>query len=231
MKLFFFKVIIAIIIVGAGTYLSEWLGAGILSAWNKIWVVTIGAIITAVAVIFSDTLSDNLGRYLSKPSLLIKTSKSDKEINIIINIKGSIERISLDYPILGQITHFQDLNTLTDARTVLAQAVGGAGQGAVQNNLQFTITDIKSNIKLQYKIFYNMISDDIMIAGIDRYELIYTWKYNGENIQENEWRMTKGDALTTESPIKVVSTEISNKALTTEEIKKMYETGPTRRNF
>jgi len=231
MKLFVFKVIITIIIVGAGTYLSEWLGANILSAWDKIWVVTIGAIVTAVAVIFIDSLSDNFGRRLSKPSLLIETSKSDNEINIIINIKGSLERISLNYPILGQITTFQDLNTLTDARTVLARAVGGVSQGAIQNNLQFTVTDIKSNIKLQYKIFYNMVSKDIMIAGMDRYELVYTWKYNGENIQENEWRMTKNDALTSKPSIAVMGAEIMDKALTAEEVKEIYEAGPRQRNF
>jgi len=229
--IFLFKIIITIAIVGAGTYLSEWLGSNWFSKWDKIWVVAITAIIATVALTLINALSDNFEKYLKKPTILIQTSKQANEINILIDIKRSIERISLNYPVLGQVTNFQDLNALTDARTVLAKVVGGATQNDAQNNLQITITDIKPNIRLQYKIFYNATQGNIVVAGTDRYEISYVWQYNGEKIQETEWRLTENDNLTKKSKITVIGAQIFDRVLTPEEIKKMYEDGPPQRNY
>jgi len=231
MTLLIVKIVVAVIIVGASTYLSEWLKNNWLHTWDKIWVIVIAAVIATIAIIFVDFVSDGLGKSLGKTVVTVKTSKEKNEIDIIIKIKRSVDRISLNYPILGTITNFQDLNSLTKARTVLAKVVGGTTQNDVQNNLQMTITDIKPDAVLQYKIFYNPTSENIEIAGTDRYELVYTWEYRGEEIQETQWMMTKDDSITTKPNIEIMGTRIFNRALTPEEIKKTYEAGPPQTKF
>ena len=229
--IFIIKIIVKVVIVGASTYTIEWLKNHWLSEWRDILTIVVVAIVAAVAIDLVDFTSDSLGKKLSRPTITVQTSRQDSEIGLLIKIKGSVDRISLNYPILGIITNFQDLSSLTDARTVVARAIGGTASSSVQNNLQITITDIRKDAVLQYKIFYEPSQQRIQIAGTDRYELIYVWEYNTEKIQNMEWRMTKDDSVTTKPSVQVMDTQVFDRALTQEEIEKLYQAGPPQRNI
>jgi hypothetical protein len=225
------KTLITIFIVGGGTYLNEWLKTNLLSSWSEILITVLVAISAAILVLLVDLFSSWVMKTLQKPKITVTTQKKEGEINVSIEIKGSVERITTNYPILGVITNFNDLNSLTDGRAILTKVVGGNSKNDVQNNVQISVTDIKPNVKLQYKIFYIPTPLNIEIGGTDKYEIVYTWLYGTEKIQEEEWRETMDDSLTSRPNIHVVATQIFDRALTPEEIKKMYEDGPPQQNF
>lgn len=231
MMVFLIKIVTTAVVVGASVYLSEWLKNRWLREWNAIFTVVAVAVIAAIAIVLVDFISDGLRKVLLRPSITVQTSRQENEITISVKIKGSVDRISLNYPVIGIITNFQNLNPLTEARTVAAKAIGGTASSSVQNNLQMTITDIKKDAVLQYKIFYEPSQQAIQIAGTDRYELVYTWEYNAEKIQNTEWRMTNDDAITTNPPVQVIGTQVFDRVLTPGEIKESYEAGPLQRNI
>lgn len=224
------KTLITIFIICGGTYLTEWLKNDLLSTWNQIWVVTVVAALTAILFLLIDAFSSSLIKSIQKPKIQVISTRKIGEISINIKINGSVERLSVDFPVLGVITNFNDLNSLTDARTMLAKVVGGDSKNDVQNNVQISVTDIKKNAKLQYKIFYTPTLLNIEIAGTNKYELVYTWQYKAEKIQEEEWRDIEDHSLTSQPNIHVIATQFFDRALTPEEIKKMYEAGPPQQN-
>ena len=224
------KILITTIIIGGGTYLNEWLKTDLLRGWSEIWRIVVVAVSAAILVLIVDLFSSWMMRVLQKPKIKVTTDKKEGEINVSIEIKGSIERLTANYPILGVVTNFYDLNSLTDGRAMLTKVVGGNNQNDVQNNVHISITDIKPNAKLQYKIFYTPTSLDIEIGGTDKYEIVYTWLYGVEKIQEEEWRETKDDSVTSKPNIHVMATQVFDRVLTPEEIKKMYEAGPPQQN-
>lgn len=141
------------------------------------------------------------------------------------------ERISLDYPIIGTITNLPDFNSISDARIDFKRVFGGVTQNDVLNNLQMSITDIKSGSKLQYKIFYKPSLETIKIEGADRYEFGYVWEYGGEIIQKSEWRFVEDDRLAPKPILKVRGVQYFDRLLTPEEKRKMYEAGPPERRY
>ncbi len=228
---FFVKILATVIIVGSGTYSSEWLKGHWLSGRNSVLVVVVISVIAALAIVLVDLTSDNLGRMLSNPSVTIHTSKQGNEIDLSIKIKGSVDRISLNYPVPGTVTNFQDLNPLTDARTIAAKVIGGTVSSSVQSNLQMTITDIREDAMLQYKIFYEPSQQSVQVAGVERYEVVYAWEYNAEKIQNTEWNTVGDDSVTTEPPVQVMGAQIFDRALNPEEIRRLYEAGSPQRNI
>lgn len=225
------KTVITIFIIGGGTYLNEWLKNDLLSAWNEIWIVAVIAVLAAILVLLVDWFSSVLIKSFQKPKIEVVTTRKEDEINISIETKGAVERLSVNYPVLGVVTNFNDLNSLTDARTMLTKVVGDDSQNDVQNNVQISVTDIKKNAKLQYKIFCTPTPINIEIGGTDRYELVYTWQYKAEKIQEEEWRNIEDDGLTSRPNIHVMGTKVFDRVLTPEEMKEMYEAGPPQQNI
>ncbi len=219
------------ILFGVGLYFTERPKNRWFYRWGKNRAIVIISIIVAITSVSVNVVSKSIEKPLSRPSIIIQTLKEKNEIEILIKTKGLVDRISLKYPILGNITDFQDLNDVTDASTILAKAVGGVTQNDVLNNFQMIITDIKPDVVLHYKFFYRPSFEGIEIAGTDRYELVYAWEYYGDKIQETEWRTIKGDNSTVKPNVEIKGFKIFNKALTPEEVKKLYEDGISQIKF
>jgi hypothetical protein len=191
------------------------------------------SIAAALIAIIANKVMVGIGKYLERPSLDIHTSNSGDLISFRVKVPrgAAIERIALNYPVLGVIGELNDLTDVTVARTAVARAVGGSTEGAIENNFEMIITDIESGQTLEYKLGYTPYGGPWSVAGTDEYRLSYVWRYQGESIEESEWRSVKNDQIVGKPPIITQGVEIYNRALTPEEIKKHFREGPPKRSL
>lgn len=202
--------------------------------WRRRIVSWSGAIAAALIGLLANSGVDWVGKHLERPSIDIKTSNADDVISFSIKVPSgaTIERIALNYPVLGVAGKLNDLTDLTAARTAVAQAVGASTKAAVQNNLELLINDIESGHSLEYKLPYEPYDPSqvrVSIPATDYYRLFYVWRYQGEWIEESELRSVQNDEIVSEPPFQVWGAEIYHRVLTREELKQLYREGPPRR--
>ncbi len=215
MKILLLKVALIFVILLPLTYLSK--------RWdNSIKVIVI--IIAAIGVVFTDFIVDLVGGKLSIPKVEIKAEKNNNELLLTAITSKPLEFLAIDIPILGTIKNIHDNNSVTDARTTIKKIVGSNTQMS-QNNIEFYIENIRPTVKIEYKILYEPMPKNIFIAGTDRYNISYAWLYNGEQKTITKWISIETGQEVEKPNIIVRGAKVFNRALSPEEIKKLYEEG------
>ncbi len=223
---FLIKIIIVIIIAAFFGYIIP------VIHFSKPWVNSlIVAVISAVYLFGSSEIINMIGEIFDKPQVYVSIQKKSTEININLKTKGTITRFSLNYPVQGIVTNLNDLNLIADAYTPVARIIGGASENDVQNILEISITNLKPDAQINYKVFYTPSIGNIFIMGNDKYQYSYEWEYKGEKKYKYVWKMVSDNSETTSPNASVQGVQIFNRELTPEEIKKIYESGPLKRNL
>jgi len=221
MKILFLKLSLIFIILLPLAFLSK--------RWdNTIKVVVV--LIAAIGAIFIDFIVDIAGEKLSTPNVVVKVEKKNNDFLITTITSNPLEFIAIDIPILGRIKNVHDNNSVTNAKTSIKKIVGSNAQMS-QNNIEFYIENICPKVKLEYKVLYEPMPKDIFIAGTDRYKISYAWRYGGELKTIAKWISFKTGREVERPTIEVKGATIYNRALTPEEIKKLYEQGPLKRKI
>lgn len=94
-----------------------------------------------------------------------------------------------------------------------------------QNNIEFYIENIHPKVKLEYKVLYEPMPENIFIAGTDRYKISYAWRYGGELKTTAKWISLETGQEVEKPNVIVKGARVFNRALSPEEIKKLYEEG------
>jgi hypothetical protein len=182
---------------------------------------------------FSTNISPEEKQRLEKesdPSVDVKIERTGKELLIKIKAKKHVNTLAFDIPILGKIINIHDNNSVTDAQTSLKQVTGSQTETS-QNNAEFLIENIKPNVDLSYKILFEPMGRGIYIAGSDRYKISYTWEFEGNILSREKWISLEAGKEVEKPAVQVKGVTIYNRALTPEEIKKLYEQGSLKRKI
>jgi hypothetical protein len=161
----------------------------------------------------------------SDPLVAIRIDKKDKELFIKIKAKKHVATLAMEIPILGRVVNIHDYNSIADAQTHLKQITGSQTTNS-QNNVEFLIENIKPNVDLSYKVIFEPMSKGIYIAGCDRYKISYTWEFEGNILSREKWISFETGKEVEGPTMQVMGASIYNRALTPDEIKKLYEQGP-----
>ena len=130
-----------------------------------------------------------------------------------------MDRIALKYPIFGVIGKFEDQNDVTSARPAVAEATGFANESnSFLNYIQMFMTDIQSGQNLNYLVYYTPTQWPAFMMGTDRYQLSYIWEFQGQRIEEVEWRWVKDDRIAPMPAGIVEAAQITPHSLTPDQI-------------
>ena len=173
---------------------------------------------------FINSIVDFADKKLSTPTVTVKIEKQNNEFLISAITLRALESLAIDLPVLGKIKNIHDNNSVTDARTSIKKIVGSNAPMS-QNNIEFYIENIKPKTKLEYKVLYEPISSDIFVAGTDRYKISYSWHHGGEQGTCSRWVSLETGQEVEKPNIIVKGARIYNRALSPDEIKKLYEQG------
>lgn len=163
----------------------------------------------------------------SDPSVNVQINKKDTELLINIDSKKHVSSLAISIPVLGKIINIHDYNSVTDAEAPLKQILGSQTENS-QNTVEFLIENIKPNSKLSYKVIFKPMDKNVYIGGTDRYKVSYTWDFNGNVLSKEKWISFETGKEVSKPSTEVKAATIYNRALTPEEIKKLYEQGPPR---
>lgn len=166
----------------------------------------------------------------SDPLVEVKISKSERELLIEVVTQKHVATLAVDIPLLGKVISIHDYNPITDAQVPLKQITGSQTTNS-QNNVEFLIENIKPNSKVSYKVIFEPMDRRIHIAGTDRYQISYTWNFEGNILSEKKWISFETGKEVGEPDVQVREFTRYSKALTADEIKKIYEQGPQRRKI
>ena len=153
----------------------------------------------AALLAFALTITvDEISRNYEKPTIYIKTDKSENNLRLFIKSdKSSVESVSLEYHLLGHITNLMNHNSTTDVLTQ-AWAIGDPQMPYLTNKFELLLERIVPNKNLQYDISFNNLNtkSKINFLNDDKYKITYVWNYKGEKYFETEWHQTIDDKLT-----------------------------------
>ena len=178
----------------------------------------------AIGALLINFIVDFADQKLSTPTVTVKIEKGNNEFLIGAITSRPLELLSIDLPVLGKIKNIHDNNSVTDARTSIKKIVGSNAPMS-QNNIEFYIENIKPKTKLEYKVLYEPMPKDIFIAGTDRYKISYSWHHGGEQKTHLKWISLKTGREVERPNVVVKGARVFNRALSPEEIKKLYEEG------
>jgi hypothetical protein len=189
------------------------------------------ALIAGLAI-FGTYLRDKAFRYLNQPEVNVTTTVDpvDNSLSIRMSLKsGSIQSLSVEYPVPGTITQFMDTTTSREARAV-AYAIPSVVLAApdrtpevVSEDLDLSLRDVRMDLPLTYKVYYQTHSfpgkgtNDRFWSFTDekqihlfsqQYILSYTWEYKGSTYQESEVRQIKDDSPMMRNSRKIKASEI-----------------------
>jgi hypothetical protein len=97
-----------------------------------------------------------------------------------------------------------------------------------QNNVEIVLADIKPNRPLSFKILYEPLTAKVEVAGTDRWQMSYSWLHGGATITKTKWYLIANGEEVGPPPIYVKGAVLIPRALSPEEVKKLYEQGPPR---
>jgi hypothetical protein len=158
-------------------------------------------LVPALVAAIPTLVSGSIEKYLeikSKPTFTIETKIQDQRIDIGLTIlTGKLSSFSIDYPVQGIITSIVPHNSLTEVQKTHFQ-VRGSADGISLNNAEITSDDIKSNVNLQYTIFFKPVTipSTWVIYGRDTYTITYTWRYKDKEDSNTAWHLVKNDQKT-----------------------------------
>ncbi|MBT6048079.1 MAG: hypothetical protein HOG49_14825 [Candidatus Scalindua sp.] len=181
-------------------------------------------IITAIGVLITNFIVDYVDERRSTPAVEVMVKKVNNEYLVNVTTSRPTESIAIDLPVLGKIKNIHDNNSVTDARTSTKRMVCSNLQIS-QNNIEFYIENVKPMKGLEYKIIYEPMPGNISIAGTDRYKISYSWLYRGEQKTCSKWISLETGLEVKKPTVLVKGFSFQNKALSPEEIKKLYEEG------
>lgn len=164
----------------------------------------------------------------SDPQVKVKINKKSAELLINITTAKHVSTLAIDVPILGKVNSIHDYNSIADAQTPLKQ-ITGSQTPISQNNVEFLIENIKPNSNISYKVIFEPMKEDIFVAGTDRYKIAYTWNFEGNVLSKEKWIAFESGEEVEKPNIQVKGFFKVNRALTPEEVKRLYEQGPPKR--
>jgi hypothetical protein len=164
----------------------------------------------------------------SDPKVTVSLERKPGELLVRIRAERNVSTLALDMPVLGKIINIHDYNSVTDAET-RSKRIVGENSDISSNNVELLIGNIKPAKELSYKILFRPLPSDVFVAGTDRYQISYTWQFAGNIFNKKEWiSLQTGDPVD-ESPVQVKGFSVIKRALSAEEVKKLYEDGLKRR--
>jgi hypothetical protein len=161
----------------------------------------------------------------SDPKVKINLQQNEGSLLIRIRAEKNVLSLALNIPILGKIVNIHDYNSVTDAVT-RSKKVVGENSNLSSNNIELLIENITPKNELSYKIIFNPLPQNISVAGTDRYKISYRWQFAGNLFSKEQWISLQTGELVDEPKVRVEGLFIINRALSPEEIKKLYEDGP-----
>lgn len=166
----------------------------------------------------------------SDPRVKIKLERGQGELLIRIRSEKNISTLALDIPILGKVVNIHDDNSVADAVTKSKKVVG-ENSDISSNNIELLIENIKPQNELSYKVIFRPISQNIFIAGTDRYKVSYTWQFAGNTFSKEEWFSMQTGEVVGRPQVQIKGFYFKKGASTPEEIKKRYEDGLKKREI
>ena len=190
--------------------------------------------IAAVAIVLSNYTVDIIDDKISTPKVDVKANKKSgkKEDEILITTISSkhLESLAIDMPILGKFINAHDINSITDARATIKQSFID-NTNTSQSNIEYYIEDVKPERGLEYKILYEPAPPEIRIAGTDVYKISYSWSHSGKHRTAEKWISLKTGLEVQKPNGRIWSAAFFNRALTQEDVDRMYNEGLKRRNI
>jgi len=171
-----------------------------------------------------DFTVDFADQKLSTPTVTVKIEMGNNELLISAIASSPLESLEIDLPVLGKIKNIHDNNSVTDAITSIKKIVGSNAPMSM-NRIELSIENIKPKTKLGYKVLYEPIPKNIYIAGTDRYKISYSWHHGGKQKTHFKWISLKTGQEVQKPNMYVKSFRVFNRALSPEEVKKLYEDG------
>lgn len=215
MKIFLIKIALVFIVLLPITLFSK--------RWDTS-IKPIVVIIAAIGALLIDFIVDFADQKLSTPTVEVRVEKKNNEFLISAITSDPLELLAIDSPVLGKIKNIHDNNSVTDARTSIKKIVGSNAPMS-QNNIEFYIENIHPKTKLEYKVLYEPMPKDIFIAGTDRYKISYSWHHRGQQKTHSKWVSLETGQEVEKPNIIVKGARVYNRALSPEEIEKLYEEG------
>src|SRR3989338_1745607 len=166
----------------------------------------------------------------SDPKVAVNFERKQGEILVKIRAEKNVTTLALDIPVLGKIVNIHDNNSVADAVT-RSKRVVGANSDASVNNIELLIDDIKPFKELSYKIIFQPLPANIFVAGTDRYQISYKWQFAGNSFSKERWGSLQTGEPVDRPQIQVRGFNVINKALSPEEVKKLYEDGLKKREL
>lgn len=187
-------------------------------------------VVFAVAALFIESITDYTSGKFSEPNVQVNISISNDVYKITVESSKPLNSLAVDLPILGNIKKVNDMNSIADCTTTIKRVVGSNALVS-QNNIEILIEDIKPSAKLEYNVHIQPLPKNLFIAGTDRYKLSYTWQLSGESKTKTKWISLDTGKETERPNLQVKGFTFHNRALSPEEIKKLYEEGLKQRNI
>jgi hypothetical protein len=189
--------------------------------------VTIVAVLSAVCAVLLAAVTDQAETWLDDPRPLISVQPTETEILLGWRTHSPTSHMAIEFPVLGRIVNVHDYNSPADARTV-SKAIVGLNMPKSQNNVEIVLADITPNRPLSFKILYEPMREKVEIAGTDRWQMLYSWLHGGATITTTKWYLTANGEEVGPPSINVKGVVIIPRALSPDEVKKLYEQGPPR---
>jgi len=163
----------------------------------------------------------------ANPRPTVTANETETEISICVRTHSPATSMAIDFPVVGRIKAIHDYNSPTDA-VVTSKTIEGANLPNSQNNAQITLTDIKPQREISFKILYEPTPTDFVVAGTDRWHFSYSWLYNGATEARSKWLRIDNGQEVDPPRTEIRGATIVPHALSPEEIRKLYQQGPVR---
>ena len=184
----------------------------------------------ALAALLIEFITGYVNEKFKEPSVEVNVVRSSETYKIDVESSKPINSVAIDLPILGKIKKFQDMNSIADGTTKIKKIVG-SNSPVSQNNIEILIEDLKPSVKLEYTVNIQPLPKSLFIAGTDRYKISYTWQFSGELKTKTKWISLETGKETEKPNVIVKGFTHYNRALSPEEIKKLYEDGLKKHNI
>ena len=222
MILFLIKIIIVVLTALLTTLVSKYFGVS----------GTYTAVVVAVVTLLSVELTERIALILSNPKVEVFISKDRKgELVIKVSKRKRVvaDNVNIQVDTLGPVSNIHDLNDKTGFTDVEKTALGYP-TGLSRNTVSIVLKDVSAD-KLEYKILYEPVLENVEITGLDRYAYSYTWTFRGDRHEKNITKSLSDNKIANPSSVRVKGFTFKPKALTDEEASKDYKEGLPLRRF
>jgi hypothetical protein len=97
-------------------------------------------------------------------------------------------------------------------------------EGKILSNAEISLSNINTDKELKYNVLYNsVIPKQTIVGGRDRYKVVYTWHYKGNEFSKTQWHLIENDQLTDKPNMTTRAWKFWDRALTFEEIKQDHK--------